>query len=412
MSDPRQHANIKLPVYLDNQATTPTDPRVVDAMLPYFTEKFGNPHSRSHAYGWEAEEAVETARKQVADIIGANPKEIIFTSGATESNNLAIKGVAGFYKDRKNHIVTVRTEHKCVLDTCRHLEQDGFDVTYLPVSKTGLIDLDELRGAIGERTLLVSIMGASNEIGIIQPMAEIGRICREHGVFFHTDCAQAVGKIPLDVNDMNIDLMSISGHKIYGPMGIGALYVRRRPRVRLHAQINGGGQERGMRSGTLSTPLCVGMGEACRIAQEEMASESERVRMLRDKLYRGLTSRFADLHVNGDLDRGLPGNLNLSFAYVEGESLMMAIKDVAVSSGSACTSSSLEPSYVLRALGVDEEMAHTSIRFGIGRFTTEAEIDVAIETIGEHVDKLRAMSPLWEMVQEGIDLKSIEWSEH
>ncbi len=412
MSDPRQHANIKLPVYLDNQATTPTDPRVVDAMLPYFTEKFGNPHSRSHAYGWEAEEAVETARKQVADIIGANPKEIIFTSGATESNNLAIKGVAGFYKDRKNHIVTVRTEHKCVLDTCRHLEQDGFDVTYLPVSKTGLIDLDELRGAIGERTLLVSIMGASNEIGIIQPMAEIGRICREHGVFFHTDCAQAVGKIPLDVNDMNIDLMSISGHKIYGPMGIGALYVRRRPRVRLHAQINGGGQERGMRSGTLSTPLCVGMGEACRIAQEEMASESERVRMLRDKLYRGLTSRFADLHVNGDLDRGLPGNLNLSFAYVEGESLMMAIKDVAVSSGSACTSSSLEPSYVLRALGVDEEMAHTSIRFGIGRFTTEAEIDFAIETIGEHVDKLRAMSPLWEMVQEGIDLKSIEWSEH
>ena len=412
MSDSRQHANIKLPVYLDNQATTPTDPRVVDAMLPYFTEKFGNPHSRSHAYGWEAEEAVETARKQVADIIGANPKEIIFTSGATESNNLAIKGVAGFYKDRKNHIVTVRTEHKCVLDTCRHLEQDGFDVTYLPVSKTGLIDLDELRGAIGERTLLVSIMGASNEIGIIQPMAEIGRICREHGVFFHTDCAPAVGKIPLDVNDMNIDLMSISGHKIYGPMGIGALYVRRRPRVRLHAQINGGGQERGMRSGTLSTPLCVGMGEACRIAQEEMASESERVRMLRDKLYRGLTSRFADLHVNGDLDRGLPGNLNLSFAYVEGESLMMAIKDVAVSSGSACTSSSLEPSYVLRALGVDEEMAHTSIRFGIGRFTTEAEIDFAIETIGEHVDKLRAMSPLWEMVQEGIDLKSIEWSEH
>ena len=412
MSNARDRANIKLPVYLDNQATTPTDPRVVDAMLPYFTEKFGNPHSRSHAYGWEAEEAMETARKQVADIIGANPKEVIFTSGATESNNLAIKGVAGFYKDKKNHIVTVRTEHKCVLDTCRHLEQDGFEVTYLPVSKTGLIDLDELRGAIGERTLLVSIMAASNEIGIIQPMVEIGRICRENGVFFHTDCAQAVGKIPLDVNDMNIDLMSISGHKIYGPMGIGALYVRRRPRVRLHAQINGGGQERGMRSGTLPTPLCVGLGEACRIAKEEMASESERVRMLRDKLYRGLTSRFADLHVNGDLEHGLPGNLNLSFAYVEGESLMMAIKDVAVSSGSACTSASLEPSYVLRALGVDEEMAHTSIRFGIGRFTTEAEIDFAIATIGEHVDKLRAMSPLWEMVQEGIDLKSIEWSDH
>jgi cysteine desulfurase len=412
MSNARDRANIKLPVYLDNQATTPTDPRVVDAMLPYFTEKFGNPHSRSHAYGWEAEEAMETARKQVADIIGANPKEIIFTSGATESNNLAIKGVAGFYKDKKNHIVTVRTEHKCVLDTCRHLEQDGFDVTYLPVGKTGLIDLDELRGAITERTLLVSIMAASNEIGIIQPMVEIGQICRENGVFFHTDCAQAVGKIPLDVNEMNIDLMSISGHKIYGPMGIGALYVRRRPRVRLRAQIDGGGQERGMRSGTLPTPLCVGMGEACRIAQEEMASESERVRMLRDKLYRGLTSRFADLHVNGDLDRGLPGNLNLSFAYVEGESLMMAIKDVAVSSGSACTSASLEPSYVLRALGVDEEMAHTSIRFGIGRFTTEAEIDFAIATIAEHVDKLRAMSPLWEMVQEGIDLKSIEWSDH
>ena len=412
MSNARDRANIKLPVYLDNQATTPTDPRVVDAMLPYFTEKFGNPHSRSHAYGWEAEEAMETARKQVADIIGANPKEIIFTSGATESNNLAIKGVAGFYKDKKNHIVTVRTEHKCVLDTCRHLEQDGFDVTYLPVGKTGLIDLDELRGAITERTLLVSIMAASNEIGIIQPMVEIGQICRENGVFFHTDCAQAVCKIPLDVNEMNIDLMSISGHKIYGPMGIGALYVRRRPRVRLRAQIDGGGQERGMRSGTLPTPLCVGMGEACRIAQEEMASESERVRMLRDKLYRGLTSRFADLHVNGDLDRGLPGNLNLSFAYVEGESLMMAIKDVAVSSGSACTSASLEPSYVLRALGVDEEMAHTSIRFGIGRFTTEAEIDFAIATIAEHVDKLRAMSPLWEMVQEGIDLKSIEWSDH
>ena len=404
--------NIKLPIYLDNQATTATDPRVVDAMMPYFTEMFGNPHSRSHSFGWEAEEAVEAARGEVAAIIGAGPKEIIFTSGATESNNLAIKGVARFYQDRKRHIITVQTEHKCVIDSCRSLEQEGFEVTYLPVRTNGLIRLGELAAAIRDDTVLVSIMGASNEIGVIQPMAEIGALCRERGVFFHTDCAQAVGKIPLDVNEMKIDLMSISGHKIYGPMGIGALYVRRRPRVRLRAMMSGGGQERGMRSGTLPTPLIVGLGEACRIAREEMPAEAERTGMLARRLYDGITSRVPDVILNGDREQRLPGSLNLSFAYVEGESMMMAITDLAVSSGSACTSTSLEPSYVLRALGVDEDMAHTSIRFGIGRFNTVAEIDYAIETIVDHVGRLREMSPLWEMVQEGIDLKSIQWSEH
>ena len=404
--------NIKLPIYLDNQATTPTDPRVVEAMMPYFTEKFGNPHSRSHSYGWEAEAAVETARGEVAAIIGAGPKEIVFTSGATESNNLAIKGVARFYQDRKRHIITVQTEHKCVIDSCRGLEQEGFEVTYLPVRTNGLIRLEELAAAIRDDTVLVSIMGASNEIGVIQPMAEIGALCRERGVFFHTDCAQAVGKIPLDVNEMKIDLMSISGHKLYGPMGIGALYVRRRPRVRLRAMMSGGGQERGMRSGTLSTPLIVGFGEACRIAAEEMPAEAERTGMLARRLYDGITSRIPDVILNGDREQRLPGSLNLSFAYVEGESMLMAITDLAVSSGSACTSASLEPSYVLRALGVDEDMAHTSIRFGIGRFNTVAEIDYAIETIVDHVGRLREMSPLWEMVQEGIDLKSIQWSEH
>jgi len=373
------NANQNSPVYLDYQATTPTDPRVVEAMMPFFAGKFGNPHSRNHHFGWEAEAAVETAREQVASIIGANAKEVIFTSGATESNNLALKGVARFNKDRKNHIITCVTEHKCVLDTGRHLEQEGFEVTYLPVQENGLIDLDQLRDAITEQTLLVSIMAANNEIGVIQPLAEIGAICRENKVYFHTDAAQAVGKIPLDVEEMNIDLMSISGHKVYGPMGIGALYVRRRPRVRLVPMINGGGQERGMRSGTLPTPLCVGL---------------------------------AEVYLNGDLDQRLPGNLNLSFAYVEGEGLMMGIKELAVSSGSACTSASLEPSYVLRALGVEEELAHTSLRLGLGRFTTEEEIDYAADRICSEVERLREMSPLWEMAQEGIDLKSIEWAEH
>jgi cysteine desulfurase len=405
-------ANENAPVYLDYQATTPTDPRVVDKMLPFFNDRFGNPHSRNHAYGWGAEEAVETARAQIATIINANPKEVIFTSGATESNNLALQGVAHFYRDKKNHIITCTTEHKCVLDTARHLEQEGTEVTYLPVQENGLIDLEALKAAITDDTVLVSIMAAHNEIGVIQPIKEIGAICRERKVFFHTDCAQAVGKIPLDVEDMNIDLMSISGHKIYGPMGVGALFVRRRPRVRLEAMINGGGQERGMRSGTLPLPLCVGLGEACAIAEVEMGAEAERLRMLRDRMYNRLIQRLPEVYLNGDLERRLPGNLNLSFAYVEGEGLMMGIKDLAVSSGSACTSASLEPSYVLRALGVNEELAHTSLRLGIGRFTTEEEIDFAVEQIATEVERLRAMSPLWDMAQEGIDISSIEWAEH
>ena len=405
--------NIPLPIYLDYQATTPTDPRVFGAMLPYFTTKFGNPHSRSHSFGWESEEAVETARGQVAALIGASDKEIIFTSGATESNNLAIKGVGRFYKDRRNEIVTVVTEHKCVLDACRHLEQEeGFKVTYLAVQKNGLIDLNHLREAVTDKTALVSVMAVNNEIGVIQPLKEIAAIAHEKGAFFHTDAAQAAGKIPLDVEAMGIDLMSISGHKIYGPKGIGALYVRRKPRVRLHALIHGGGQERGMRSGTVPTPLVVGLGKACEIAKNEMGTDNERIRALSDRLYNGITKQLKDIVLNGDRDHRFPGNLNLSFSYVEGESLMMGIRDIAVSSGSACTSASLEPSYVLRALGVEEEMAHTSIRFGIGRMTTEAEIDYAIETVVKHVKKLREMSPLWEMVQEGIDLKSIQWSEH
>ena len=412
MTVSRGGSNITLPIYLDNQATTPVDPRVLDSMMPYFREKFGNPHSRSHAYGWEVEEAVEEARARVAAIVGADPKEIVFTSGATESNNLAIKGVAHFYGDRKRHIVTVLTEHKCVLDSCRHLQQEGFEIDYLPVRPNGLIDLDRLSDAIGERTALVSVMGVNNEIGVIQPLAEIGALCRERGVFFHSDCAQAVGKIPLDVNEMNIDLMSISGHKVYGPMGVGALYVRRRPRVRLRALIDGGGQERGMRSGTLPAPLCIGLGAACRIARDEMPAETERVRMLARRLNDGIVGRLDEVILNGDAERRVAGNLNLSFSCVEGESLMMAIKDLAVSSGSACTSASLEPSYVLRALGVDEELAHTSIRFGIGRFNTEAEIDYAIDTICENVGKLRDMSPLWEMVKDGVDLKSVRWTDH
>jgi cysteine desulfurase len=400
------------PIYLDYQATTPMDPRVLEAMMPYFTYKFGNPHSRSHSYGWEAEEGVEKARAQVAKLIGADEKEVIFTSGATESNNLAIRGVAEFYKDRKNHIVTTVTEHKCVLDTCRHLEQQGFDVTYLPVQKNGLVNLEALRAAVTDKTVVVSIMAVNNEIGVIQPLAEIGKICREKKAFFHTDAAQAVGKIPLDVEAMNIDLMSISGHKIYGPKGIGALYVRRKPRVRLVPLIVGGGQERGFRSGTLPTPLCVGLGEAAEIAMKEMDAESKRLAKLQARMLKGLNAKLTDIHVNGDLEHRIPGNLNIGFAYVEGESLMMGIKGLSVSSGSACTSASLEPSYVLRALGVEEDMAHTSLRIGLGRFTTEQEVDTAVDELVRHVNKLRAMSPLWEMAQEGIDIKSIEWAAH
>ncbi len=412
MPDANAGANISLPIYLDYQATTPLDPRVLEAMMPYFTGKFGNPHSRSHQFGWDAEEAVEEARRNVAKLIGADEREVIFTSGATESNNLAIKGVAHFYKDRRNEIVTVVTEHKCVLDTCRHLEQEGFKVTYLPVQQNGLVDLDQLRAAVTDKTVIVSVMAVNNEIGVIQPLREIGEIAHAKGAFFHTDAAQATGKIPLDVNGMNIDLMSISGHKIYGPKGVGALYVRRKPRVRLEAMINGGGQERGMRSGTLSPPLCVGLGEACRIASEEMGQDLAHVQQLSTRFYDRITAALPDVFLNGDREQRFPGNLNLSFAYVEGESMIMAIRDLAVSSGSACTSASLEPSYVLRALGVEEEMAHTSIRFGIGRFTTEAEIDYAVDLIISKISKLREMSPLWEMVQEGIDLKSIQWAEH
>jgi len=400
------------PLYLDYQATTPTDPRVVEAMAPYWTEKFGNPHSRNHFYGWEAEDAVEIAREHVANLIGATAKEVIFTSGATESNNLAIKGVAKFYGDKKNHIITCVTEHKCVLETCRSLQQDGFDVTYLHVQENGLIDLDVLKAAITDKTLLVSIMAVNNEIGVIQPLKEIGQMCRDNKVFFHTDAAQAVGKIPLDVEAMNIDMLSISAHKMYGPMGMGALFVRRRPRVRLVPLIHGGGQERGMRSGTLPTPLVVGFGVACELALKEMAQETERLRGYQTKLFEGLKARIPEIYLNGDLDHRVPGNLNISFSYVEGEGLMMGLKDLGVSSGSACTSASLEPSYVLRALGVEEELAHTSLRLGLGRFTTEDDIDYAIERISKEVNRLRELSPLWDMAQAGVDIKSIKWAEH
>jgi len=403
---------IKLPVYLDYQATTPVDPRVVEAMMPYFTEKFGNPHSRSHAYGWEAEAAVDIARENVAELIGATEKEIIFTSGATESNNIAIKGVAHFYREKKDHIITVVTEHKCVLDTCRHLELEGFKVTYLPVQPNGLIDLEMLRNAITDRTSIVSVMAVNNEIGVIQPLAEIGKICRERGVFFHTDAAQGFGKIPLNVDEMNIDLMSISGHKIYAPKGIGAMYVRRKPRVRLEPIFNGGGQERGFRSGTVPTPLVVALGKSAQIAKAEMGKDMEIVNRHYQRFMDEIVDGMPDVFLNGDRNARYKGNVNASFAYVEGESMIMAIKDLAVSSGSACTSASLEPSYVLRSLGVEEELAHTSIRFGFGRFTTDEEVDYAIKVIKGSVDKLREMSPLWEMVQEGIDLKSIQWAGH
>jgi cysteine desulfurase len=400
-------------IYLDYQATTPCDPRVFEAALPYLIEHFGNPHSRNHIYGWEAEAAVETARKQIATLINANPTEVIFTSGATESNNLAIKGAAQFYKSKgKNHIITCITEHKCVLDACRHLEQDGFEVTYLPVQKDGLIDLNVLKAAIKPNTVLVSIMAVNNEVGVIQPLADIGKLCREHGVFFHTDAAQAVGKIPLDVEAMQVDMLSISGHKLYAPKGVGALYVRKRPRVRLTAQINGGGQERGMRSGTLSPFLCVALGVACDIARTEMDFETARIAKLRDFFWKKLSDALPEIYINGHATQRIPGNLNISFAYVEGEGLMMGIKNLCLSSGSACTSASLEPSYVLYALGVEDEMAHTSLRIGIGRFTTEEELEIAANSIISSVNRLREMSPLYEMVRNGIDLKSIQWTEH
>ena len=404
---------MKTPVYLDYQATTPLDPRVFEAMTPYFLEKFGNPHSRSHAYGWEAEAAVENAREQVAKLIGATEKEMIFTSGATESNNLALKGVMHFYGKQRPHLVTVQTEHKCVLDTARHLEQEGFKVTYLPVQKNGLIDLKQLEEVVTDQTAIVSIMAVNNEIGVIQPLKEIGKICRAKGAFFHTDAAQAFGKIPLNVDEMCIDLMSISGHKIYGPKGIGALYVRRKnPRVRIEAIINGGGQERGMRSGTLPTPLVVGLGKAAEIAGLEMEQDNARIKKMADRFKTAILKEIPNVHLNGDENQRISGNINLSFEFIEGESMIMAIKDLAVSSGSACTSASLEPSYVLRALGLNDEMAHTSIRFGFGRFTTEEEVDFAIETVRKHVNRLREMSPLWEMVQEGIDISKIEWAGH
>ncbi|KAL3526929.1 hypothetical protein ACH5RR_011585 [Cinchona calisaya] len=400
------------PLYLDMQATSPVDPRVLDAMLPYYLSRFGNPHSRTHLYGWESDQAVESARAHVAALINSSPKEIIFTSGATESNNISVKGAMHFYKDKKRHVITTQTEHKCVLDSCRHLQQEGFEVTYLPVESDGLINLDKLRAAIRPDTGLVSVMMVNNEIGVIQPLEEIGKICKEFNVPFHTDAAQALGKIPIDVDKMNISLMSLSGHKIYGPKGIGALYMRRRPRIRVEPQMNGGGQERGIRSGTVPTPLVVGFGAACEVAKKEMDYDENRIRGLQERLLNGIRDKIDGVVVNGSADRRYAGNLNLSFAYVEGESLLMGLKEVAVSSGSACTSASLEPSYVLRALGVEEDMAHTSIRYGIGRFTTEEEIDRAVELTVKQVEKLREMSPLYEMVKEGIDLKSIQWAQH
>jgi len=408
---------VHLPLYMDNHATTPLDPRVLDAMMPYFTGKFGNAASRNHQFGWEAEKAVDIAREQVAKLIGATSKEIIFTSGATESDNLAIKGIAEMYRERGNHIITQVTEHKAVLDTCKKLEKQGYRVTYLPVLADGLIDLDDLRRAIvtegPEKTILVSIMYANNEIGVVQPIREIGKICHEKGVLFHTDAVQAVGKIPVDVQADNIDVLSISAHKLYGPKGVGALYVRRRnPRVQITEQINGGGHERGMRSGTLNVPGIVGLGAACEIAQNEMAAEAVREAELRDYLRSRLESSLDYVQVNGNMEHHLPGNLNMSFVYVEGESLLMGINDIAVSSGSACTSATLEPSYVLKALGLGDEIAHSSIRFGLGRFNTKAEVDYVADKIIDVVRKLRELSPLYEMVQEGIDLTKIEWAAH
>lgn len=402
---------LKLPIYLDYSATTPVDPRVAAKMIPFLTEHFGNPASRSHTFGWVADTAVEDAREQVAALVNADPKEIIWTSGATESNNLAIKGAAHFYQGKGKHIITLKTEHKAVLDTVRELERQGFEATYLDVQDDGLVNLEAFKAALRPDTIVVSVMFVNNEIGVVQPIAQIGEICREKGIVFHVDAAQATGKVDIDLSTLKVDLMSFSAHKTYGPKGVGALYVRRKPRVRLEAQMHGGGHERGLRSGTLATHQIVGMGEAFRIAREEMVAENQRIRALRDKLLNGLTDIEAT-YINGDVDHRVPHNLNISFAYVEGESLIMAIKDVAVSSGSACTSASLEPSYVLRALGRNDELAHSSIRFTIGRFTTEEEIDYTIALLHTKIGKLRELSPLWEMVQEGVDLNTVQWAAH
>lgn len=402
---------VKLPIYLDNNATTRTDPRVVEAMLPYFTDTFGNAASRSHSYGWDAEQAVDRAREHVAALMNADPKEIIFTSGATESDNLALKGVAEMYRDKGTHIITAVTEHKAVLDSCKRLEKWGFQVTYLPVDDTGMVRPESVAEAITDQTILCSIMFANNEIGTINPIKEIGEVCRSRGVLFHSDAVQGYGKIPFDVQEMKVDLASVTAHKIYGPKGVGALYVRRRnPRVRLAAQMDGGGHERGMRSGTLNVPGIVGFGEACRIAREEMETESRRLNALRQRLHDGIISRIDETYLNGHPTQRLPGNLNLSFAYVEGESLLMGLRDVALSSGSACTSASLEPSYVLKALGVGDDLAHSSIRYGIGRFNTEEEIDFVADLTVNTVNRLREMSPLYELAKEGVDLKTVQWA--
>jgi cysteine desulfurase len=405
--------NIGIPIYMDYSATTPVDERVAEKMCSYLTRqgKFGNPASRSHQFGWDADTAVTEARNNVAALINADPREIVWTSGATESDNLAIKGAAHFYKKQGRHIVTLKTEHKAVLDTCRQLEREGYEVTYLDPEPSGLLDLEKLKAAIRDDTIVVSVMHVNNEIGVIQDIAPIGELCRERKIIFHVDAAQSAGKIPIDLQALKVDLMSFSAHKIYGPKGIGALYVRRKPRVRIEAQMHGGGHERGMRSGTLPTHQIVGMGEAFRIAREEMVTENERIRMLRDRLWNGLKD-MEEVYLNGDMDHRIPGNLNVSFNFVEGESLIMALKDMAVSSGSACTSASLEPSYVLRALGRNDELAHSSIRFSIGRYTNEDEIDYIIERVTEKVSKLRELSPLWEMYKDGIDLDSVQWAAH
>jgi cysteine desulfurase len=404
---------IKLPIYMDYHATTPVDPRVVETMVPYFTEHFGNAASRNHAFGWEAEEAVERARKQVADLIGASPKEIVFTSGATESDNLAIKGVAQMYREKGNHIITCVTEHKAVIDTCKRLEKEGYRVTYLPVQKDGLISLDDLRHAIGDKTILITIMTANNEIGVVQPIAEIGAIAKEKGILFHTDAVQAVGKVPFNVNDLKVDMAAISAHKMYGPKGVGALYVRRRnPRVLLAPIIDGGGHERGMRSGTLNVPGIVGFGKAAELCRLEMEADTKRLSALRDRLNDKLHKGLDEIYINGSMERRLPHNLNISFAYVEGESLLMGINDVAVSSGSACTSASLEPSYVLKALGAGDDLAHSSIRFGLGRWTTEEEVDYVAAKLITVVTRLREMSPLYELAKEGVDLSTMQWEVH
>ncbi len=402
---------LHLPIYMDYSATTPVDPRVAAVMIPYLTEQFGNPASRSHAFGWTADEAVERAREQVAALVNADPKEIVWTSGATESNNLALKGAANFYADKGKHIVTVKTEHKAILDTVRELERQGFTATYLDPEPNGLVDLEKLKAALRPDTVIVSVMLVNNEIGVIQDIAAIGEMCRERGILFHVDAAQATGKVAIDLQKLKVDLMSFSAHKTYGPKGIGALYVRRKPRVRLEAQMHGGGHERGFRSGTLATHQIVGMGEAFRLAKEEMATENERIRMLRDRLWAGLSS-MEEVYLNGDMDSRVPHNLNVSFNFVEGESLIMAVKDIAVSSGSACTSASLEPSYVLRALGRNDELAHSSIRFTVGRFTTVEEVDYTIKLLHDKIGKLRELSPLWEMHQDGIDLNTVQWAAH